>query len=170
MKSSYRKSNSNTRRSHSSPAKVKTAVGNSPSRGTAANVIELARHLDAEHADRLRRQLECDARIEHEAREGVTLRGKRLEQARHALDDVNLSSVSVYELARSAVATRDAQQVGAYMTAVENAAKVICRKCDVIAALLGESGAFGNFEEEFEALTPDHAAMQECGEREVQHA
>jgi hypothetical protein len=126
---------------------------------------ELERILAVESAARERRQAEVDAAIEREAREGITLKGKRLEQARRIVGDVILSAASVYQLA-GAIGEANEEEAGRLMTALECAAKVIAREGDVLDALLRNSsrGSFGNFEDDFTPLTEEEAARIEAEE------
>jgi hypothetical protein len=156
---------SNTRKAASSgksghPGAESSAVGKRPLSPELR--AELERWLAEESADRQRRQAEVDAAIERKARDGITLRGKRLEQARHAVGDMILSAASVHELA-GAVGEAGEQEAGRLITALENVAKVICRKGDVLDALLNNCarGCMGNFEDEFIPLTEERAAELE---------
>lgn len=118
----------------------------------------------AELAERDRRRAEEDAR----ERAGITLKGKRLDQARDTVSDVNLAAISVHQLAIE-IQHGDVHQISALGTALENLAKVICRKGDVLDALLHNRarGSFGNFEDEFIALTEERAAELEREEPEA---
>jgi hypothetical protein len=139
-----------------------------------AEIIKLAERI-AESLNRPRvprepseaekREAEYDRRKETEEREGVTLKGKRLEQARKTLSDINIGALSACQLAIAAM-DGDHQATGAFLSAIENIAKVICRKADVIDALLGGECSFGNFEDEFAALTPEEAEKLEREERD----
>src|SRR5690349_17152873 len=96
-----------------------------------------------------------------EAREeaaAVTLNGLRLAQARATLGYINNSASAVHQLAVAAGGMSDPHEVGAILTGVENSAKLICRYADVIGALLECGPGFGNFAEEFEPVTEEHAA------------
>jgi hypothetical protein len=78
---------------------------------------------------------------------GVRLSGAQGNLAMRALDDININSFAVFELALEAVANPDSAEW--CCIAIQNIAKVGCRKADYIAGLLGEPHSFGNFEDEF---------------------
>jgi hypothetical protein len=72
--------------------------------------------------------------------------GDRIAAIKQAIEDINLGAVATCGLAIDSLGARTA---GTYITAIENIAKVTCRKCDLIFELLGESIKFGNFSEDF---------------------
>jgi hypothetical protein len=128
--------------------------------------LSFMRESNLAGAERQARQAEADRRILAEERNGITLKGKRLEQARKAVSDINLGAVAAHRLAMDACETSESAQW--YAMAIENIAKVIARKCDVISALMNENGRpeFGNFEDEFEPLTLERAAELEREEQQ----
>ena len=119
---------------------------------------EFIGRLDAEitvHQEQMRQR---EAARDAKEREGVTLAGKRLEQAQRTLDHINMAAHTVNRLAVMAVMNdEDAESC---MMAAHNSAMLICRYADVLASLLGGT-RFGNFEDEFVALTPERAAKLE---------
>lgn len=149
MQRATRKS-SNTRKSRSAenPAAHSANIPQTiPTREECERVI-------AYLADRPNTTTATESHFAKRQREGVTLKGAQLQQAEGVLDSINLAALSVYRLAISATCESDPTIADAYLTAVHNSAIVICRYADVLASLL-EGIGFGNFEDEFVALTPE---------------
>jgi len=82
-------------------------------------------------------------------RDGIHLTTEQRDRALEALATINFGAAAAHQLMGDAVDAANMHEAGAYCTAVEAIAKVTCRSCDVLAALLGDPG-FGSFRAEFE--------------------
>lgn len=138
------------------------------------DIVQLAQRADeltgataeaqAKRAERERQRAEEEA---HRAA-GITLKGARLQQAQRTVAQVNFSAATVHRLAFDTdEALGDVERMTRYLTALGNVAETICRRCDVLAELLGDRGGFGNFADEFEAITPERAAELDREEAEA---
>lgn len=103
------------------------------------------------------------AKREAEKDQPLTLSRAHLDLMGRHLDRINLALVSVYELAHSANA--DLGNSEHYQTAIANTAIVACRRCDVIAGIIGERVKYGNFECEVSLA----AAYKDAGIAEEPH-
>lgn len=81
-------------------------------------------------------------------RRGIALRGDRLEGARRAATDMGMAAISIRYMAVAAVDDREHGEW--FATGIENTAKVIARKADVLLAYLGERYGLGHFADELE--------------------
>lgn len=73
------------------------------------------------------------------------------------LSDINMAAAATHHL--SITMSADPLEAQWNHVAIANTAMVICRKADVLAAMLGEP-AFGNFEEEFDVAAAREEASQ----------
>jgi hypothetical protein len=117
-------------------------------------------------ADRAEAEERSKRRAEREAKEraGILLRGPKLEQARNTLDQINLSAAAIHSVAMDVNQASDPTEAGWLIQVLQNAAETICRRCDVVSALLGDDLAGGNFEREFRPITDEEAARIEAEE------
>jgi hypothetical protein len=87
--------------------------------------------------------------LKHVQDKGIHLTTEQRDRALEALATINFGAAAAHQLMGDAVDAANMHEAGAYCTAVEAIAKVTCRSCDVLAALLGDPG-FGSFRAEFE--------------------
>lgn len=95
---------------------------------------------------------------------GITLAESQRDDLIGVLNQVNIALVSIHSLATNMViySGPDSETAGDNSaadhasTAIENIAKVCCRKVDLVAQALGDSG-FGNFEGEFRSAYTEAA-------------
>lgn len=89
------------------------------------------------------------ARLASEAKApaGIRLTAQQADAATGALSDINLGAMAAFQLAMDAVNCPERAEV--YLIGIQNIAKVVCRKADVLAALMGAYPGFGIFAEEF---------------------
>lgn len=128
-------------------------------------LIALYDTAQAAEAEAKQRRRERNAKTEERKRNGITLRGERLRQAENLLSEVSLSGIAIAKLVQAAEG--ESTGAGAYLTAVEDAARLICGRIDVVLNLLGNPGV-GFFE--LKALTEEEAANLERDEVEADHA
>lgn len=145
------------RTSKPTPTQPPAAAANSTTAGlheiggrtyTDAGLIEIGRRF-VQQIHTPREPSAYEIRKRREEKYGITLKGERLETARHFVSDINMAAVATYRLAIDA-GQHNELEAQWYRVAIENIAKVVCRKADVLASILDDIG-FGNFDKEFTA-------------------
>lgn len=116
-------------------------------------LIALARNVDAY----LDSQAQSAARTDAEAKKrraaeqrGISMKGERLAMARSAARDIGMAATAIHRLSITSV--DDSENGEWYAVGIENTAKVIARKADVLLAFLGEPFGCGNFADELEPV------------------
>lgn len=117
-----------------------------------------------------RRREERFAKQAEAEREGVTLRGPRLKQARKVVALLSITAGAMQKMAFSA-GEHAGSEAEPYLTSIENSAKVASLHLDVLAVLIGDKDSvFDWFANEFRAITPEVSARIEADEREEAEA
>ena len=76
------------------------------------------------------------------------LKGEDWQRATNAVHDIHYAACSMLDLARHCHAA-DPANTEAYFLAIENTAKVVALKTEVLCSLLNDGPGFGSFDDEF---------------------
>src|SRR5262249_36320253 len=112
----------------------------------------MARWNEAQRVDdeRTARLAEARSVLDQRLEDGVKVPADELAALERALSDINMATLAIHQRAIYSVDCSGIHVQANFLVAIENLAKVCCRKSHRIAALLGDIPRFGNFQEEFE--------------------